>query len=104
MQAPRAGTRGFRAPEVLLKFIHQTSAIDIWSSGVIFLSILSSRFPFFRNQEDDLMALAEISTIFGTKELEEMALTLDRQLTFGFSFSKVCLDDLCTRYMQFDWL
>jgi hypothetical protein len=27
MQAPRAGTRGFRAPEVLLKYPYQTTGI-----------------------------------------------------------------------------
>jgi serine/threonine protein kinase len=40
----RGGTRGFRAPEVLLRCVKQTVAIDIWSAGVILLSILSARF------------------------------------------------------------
>ncbi|TIC42964.1 hypothetical protein E3Q08_02532 [Wallemia mellicola] len=35
VRANRAGTRGFRAPEVLLKCQDQTTAIDIWSAGVI---------------------------------------------------------------------
>lgn len=39
----RGGTRGFRAPEVLLRCTKQTVAIDIWSAGVILLSILSAR-------------------------------------------------------------
>lgn len=33
----RAGTRGFRAPEVLLLVTYQSSAIDIWSAGNVFL-------------------------------------------------------------------
>ena len=57
--APRAGTPGFRAPEVLLKHLCQTSAIDIWSVGVIFASLLTKKYPFFRNT-DDLTSLAEI--------------------------------------------
>ena len=43
----KIGTRGFSAPEVILKSIYQTSAIDIWSSGVIFLSYMAQRFPIF---------------------------------------------------------
>lgn len=31
----RSGTRGFRAPEVLLKISAQTTAIDIWSAGIV---------------------------------------------------------------------
>jgi cell division control protein 7 len=99
MQAARAGTRGFRAPEVLLKYPYQTTAIDIWSAGVIFLSILSLRFPFFRNQEDDLHALAEIATIFGTKEISAMATSLSRKVTFSFQYPPVKLKTLCRRYI-----
>jgi cell division control protein 7 len=63
-RANRAGTRGFRAPEVLFKCTNQTTSIDIWSAGVILLTILSKRFPFF-NSADDVEALIEIATIFG---------------------------------------
>jgi len=45
--APRAGTRGFRAPEVLLRCNDQTVAIDVWAAGVILLTIFSQRYPFF---------------------------------------------------------
>lgn len=65
----RAGTRGFRAPEILLKCRDQTTSIDIWSAGVIMLCILTSRYPFFTSP-DDLASLAEISTVFGTKEVK----------------------------------
>ena len=33
MHAPRAGTPGFRPPEVLLEHPNQTAAIDIWAVG-----------------------------------------------------------------------
>ncbi|XP_069088446.1 cell division cycle 7-related protein kinase isoform X2 [Pleurodeles waltl] len=65
--AARAGTPGFRAPEVLTKCPDQTTAIDIWSAGIIFLSLLSGRYPFFK-ASDDLTALAQIMTILGTRE------------------------------------
>ncbi|KAH7118910.1 kinase-like domain-containing protein [Dendryphion nanum] len=72
-RANRAGTRGFRAPEVLLKCMQQTTAIDMWSAGVILLTLLSRRFPFFHSQ-DDIDALLEITTIFGRKKMRETAL------------------------------
>ncbi|XP_025994828.1 cell division cycle 7-related protein kinase isoform X2 [Solenopsis invicta] len=70
--ASRAGTPGFRAPEVLLKHVLQTSAIDIWACGVIMLCILSGSQPFFRSP-DDCTALAEITTIFGSREVQKCA-------------------------------
>ncbi|KAB5511723.1 kinase-like domain-containing protein [Coniochaeta sp. 2T2.1] len=67
-RANRAGTRGFRAPEVLFKCTEQTTKIDIWSVGVILLTILGRRFPFF-NSADDVEAMIEIATIFGQKRM-----------------------------------
>ena len=74
--APRAGTPGFRAPEVLLKYPHQTTAVDVWSAGVIFLCILSGRYPFFK-AHDDMSALAQIVSLMGSRE------TIDAARTFG---------------------
>ncbi|KAL8951117.1 MAG: hypothetical protein Q9222_002889 [Ikaeria aurantiellina] len=72
-RANRAGTRGFRAPEVLFKCTAQTTKIDIWSVGVILLTILCQRFPFF-NSADDVDALIEIASIFGQKRMKACAL------------------------------
>ncbi|KAA8898814.1 kinase-like domain-containing protein [Sphaerosporella brunnea] len=71
-RANRAGTRGFRAPEVLFKCTAQTTKIDIWSAGVILLTILSKRFPFF-NSSDDVDAVIEIATIFGKTRMRNCA-------------------------------
>ncbi|KAL8874562.1 MAG: hypothetical protein Q9198_006872, partial [Flavoplaca austrocitrina] len=71
-RANRAGTRGFRAPEVLLKCTAQTTKIDIWSVGVILLTILCQRFPFF-NSADDVDALIEIASIFGQRRIKACA-------------------------------
>lgn len=71
-RANRAGTRGFRAPEVLLKCTAQTTKIDIWSVGVILLTVLAHRFPFF-NSTDDVDAMIEIATIFGRRQLKQCA-------------------------------
>lgn len=72
-RANRAGTRGFRAPEVLFKCTAQTAKIDIWSIGVILLSMLARRFPFF-NSTDDADALIEISSIFGKVRMKQCAM------------------------------
>ncbi|KAI5790744.1 kinase-like domain-containing protein [Peziza echinospora] len=72
-RANRAGTRGFRAPEVLFKCTNQTTKIDIWSAGVVLLTMLSKRFPFF-NSADDVDATIEIATIFGRVRMKSCAL------------------------------
>lgn len=71
-RANRAGTRGFRAPEVLFKCPNQTKKIDIWSAGVIILTLLTRRFPFF-NSPDDVDALVELTSIFGLKRMQDCA-------------------------------
>ncbi|KAL8823234.1 MAG: hypothetical protein Q9191_006049 [Dirinaria sp. TL-2023a] len=71
-RANRAGTRGFRAPEVLLKCTAQSTKIDIWSAGVILLTMLAQRFPFF-NSADDIEALIEIASIFGQRKMKNCA-------------------------------
>lgn len=69
-RANRAGTRGFRAPEVLMKCGSQTTKIDVWSVGVILLSLLSRRFPVFQSM-DDTDALLELCCIFGLDEIRK---------------------------------
>ncbi|EKM59990.1 uncharacterized protein PHACADRAFT_206206 [Phanerochaete carnosa HHB-10118-sp] len=71
-KANRAGTRGFRAPEVLLKCGLQTGAIDVWSAGVILLFFLTKKFPLFQ-ASDDVEALMEIATIIGKRQMEKIA-------------------------------
>ncbi|TKA78865.1 hypothetical protein B0A55_03812 [Friedmanniomyces simplex] len=71
-RANRAGTRGFRAPEVLLKCTAQNSQIDVWSCGIILLTFLSKRFPFFHSA-DDIDAFIELCCIFGKKRMRDTA-------------------------------
>lgn len=73
LRANRAGTRGFRAPEVLFKCTAQSSKIDIWSAGVILLTIICKRFPFF-NSADDIDAVIELTTLFGKAKMRRAAL------------------------------
>ncbi|KAG5650090.1 hypothetical protein H0H81_000808, partial [Sphagnurus paluster] len=71
-KANRAGTRGFRAPEVLLKCSAQSGAIDVWAAGMILLFFLTGKFPLFQSN-DDTEALMEIATIIGYKEMVDVA-------------------------------
>lgn len=101
-RANRAGTRGFRAPEVLFKCTEQTYKIDIWSVGVILLTILSRRFPFF-NSADDVEAMIEIATIFGQKRMKAAAqihgcqfeTTIPTIGTHGFTLERIILWSTC---------
>ncbi|KAM5376301.1 hypothetical protein ACJZ2D_005523 [Fusarium nematophilum] len=101
-RANRAGTRGFRAPEVLFKCTEQTTSIDIWSAGVILLTILSKRFPFF-NSADDVEAMIEIATIFGAKRMKAAGLlhgcvfetSIPTIGQGGFSMEKIILWSTC---------
>ena len=72
LHAARAGTPGFRPPEVLLKSPNQSVAVDIWAVGVILLSLLSRSYPFFRSP-DDMTALAELISLFGSREVQAAA-------------------------------
>ncbi|XP_033223311.1 cell division cycle 7-related protein kinase-like isoform X2 [Belonocnema kinseyi] len=94
--APRAGTPGFRAPEVLLKYPAQTPAIDIWASGVIMLSILSGSQPFFRSP-DDCTALAEIVTLFGSDKMHQCARKLGKKITIAEDIPPVDIINLCKK-------
>jgi cell division control protein 7 len=84
---------------VLLRVVHQTVAIDVWAVGVILISILTARFPFFQS-EDDADALIEMATIFGLKEMKECASLhskLSGCLPVNFSLISPLTDDLYTR-------
>ncbi|GAB1597792.1 cell division cycle 7-related protein kinase-like [Argonauta hians] len=92
----RAGTPGFRAPEVLLKYPSQTTSVDIWSAGVIFLSLLSSRYPFFK-ANDDLTALAQMITLMGSVEMKNAAKTIGKDI-ISFPYAPALnLKDLCIK-------
>ncbi|XP_051738111.1 cell division cycle 7-related protein kinase isoform X2 [Ctenopharyngodon idella] len=92
--APRAGTPGFRAPEVLTKCPNQGTAIDMWSAGVILLSLLSGRYPFFK-ASDDLIALTQIMTIRGSKETIEAAKTFGKSIVCSRELPRLDLRILC---------
>ncbi|KAM4551438.1 cell division cycle 7-related protein kinase isoform 2-T2 [Odontesthes bonariensis] len=92
--APRAGTPGFRAPEVLTKCPNQGTAIDVWSAGVILLSLLSGRYPFFK-ASDDLIALTQIMTIRGSRETIQAAKSFGKAVVCSRELPRQDLRMLC---------
>ncbi|XP_044076275.1 cell division cycle 7-related protein kinase isoform X3 [Siniperca chuatsi] len=92
--APRAGTPGFRAPEVLTKCPNQGTAIDVWSAGVILLSLLSGRYPFFK-ASDDLIALTQIMTIRGSRETIQAAKAFGKAVVCSRELPRQDLRTLC---------
>ncbi|KAL5529942.1 CDC7 [Sanghuangporus sanghuang] len=93
-KANRAGTRGFRAPEVLFKCNEQTGAIDIWSAGMILLFFLTGKFPLFQSN-DDIEALMEIAAIIGRRKMESAATLHNR--TFATNVPSVTRDGMAWR-------
>ena len=96
MIANRAGTRGFRAPEVLIAAWNQSPLIDVWSAGVVFLSILTQRYPFFKSP-DDLTSLCEIGVLVGTERLHQAAQECGRKVRFPEETRGYKMIDLCAR-------
>ncbi|KAI9574815.1 kinase-like protein [Boletus coccyginus] len=90
-KANRAGTRGFRAPEVLLKCGSQTGAIDVWAAGTILLFFLTRKFPLFQSS-DDIEALMEIATIIGRQKMEKTAILHSR--TFATNVPSLALEGI----------
>lgn len=98
-RANRAGTRGFRAPEVLFKCNNQCTKIDIWSAGIIGYSLLSRKFPLF-NSPDDTDAILELALIFGFEKLKKCAelhgcglvINLDKPDTMNGNLVKILHD------------
>ena len=78
-EADKAGTAGFRAPEVLLGHAYQTSAVDVWSAGVILLCFLTRRYPLFPGR-DDMEHLLMISQLWVGPHLREAAARMGRHL------------------------
>jgi len=91
----RAGTAGFRPPEVLLRTNIQTTSIDIWCCGVILLSIISGKFPFFHGRVSDDVALSEITTIFGEKAMNQCANLIGRSFVSNCGAVRLKLKCLC---------
>jgi cell division control protein 7 len=93
MLGNRAGTRGFRAPEVLMGAWNQSAKIDVWGAGVILLTLLTRRYPFFK-AADDTVSLCEIACVVGSPRIELAATECLRRVQFPHGFKEQNLREL----------
>ncbi|KAJ8754385.1 hypothetical protein K2173_002836 [Erythroxylum novogranatense] len=78
-EGPCVGTKGFRAPEVLFRSLHQGPKVDIWSAGVTLLYLVTGRTPFFGDPEQNIKDIAKFR---GNEDLWEVAKLHDRESSF----------------------
>ncbi|KAG6635827.1 hypothetical protein CIPAW_11G069600 [Carya illinoinensis] len=78
-EGPCVGTKGFRAPEVLFKSLHQGPKLDIWSVGVTLLYLIIGRMPFFGDPERNIKDIAKLR---GSETLWEVAKLHNRESSF----------------------
>ncbi|CAI9095642.1 OLC1v1031633C3 [Oldenlandia corymbosa var. corymbosa] len=69
-EGPCVGTKGFRAPEVLFRSLHQGPKIDMWSAGVTLLYLMLGRAPFVGDPDQNAK---EIAKLRGSEDLWEVA-------------------------------
>ncbi|XP_022933036.1 serine/threonine-protein kinase RIM15-like isoform X2 [Cucurbita moschata] len=74
-----AGTKGFRAPEVLFRSLHQGPQVDVWSAGVTLLYLMVGRSPFTGDPEQNIKDIAQLR---GSEDLWEVAKLHDRESAF----------------------
>ncbi|XP_057848722.2 uncharacterized protein LOC131059716 isoform X5 [Cryptomeria japonica] len=74
---PCVGTKGYRAPEVLLRSLHQGPKLDIWSAGVTLLNFVVGKSPFPASSTDQ--AIKDIANMRGVEDIWELAKLHDRR-------------------------
>jgi cell division control protein 7 len=97
---PCVGTKGYRAPEVLLRSLQQTSKLDIWSAGVSLLHFILGKSPFPPNSHDQ--AIKDIAKMCGADEIYELSKLHDRQCSLpqdlhSNGFAHITIQEWCTK-------
>lgn len=97
---PCVGTKGYRAPEVLLRSLHQTSKLDIWSAGVSLLHFIVGKSPFPPNSPDQ--AIKDIAKMCGAEEICDLSKLHDRQCSMpqdlhSNGFEHITIQEWCTK-------
>ncbi|XP_073130581.1 uncharacterized protein [Henckelia pumila] len=79
-EGPCVGTKGFRAPEVLLRSPHQGPKVDIWSAGVTLIYLMIGRTPFVGDPDQNIK---EIAKLRGSEDLWEVAKLHNQESSFS---------------------
>uniref|UniRef100_A0A8C6WW76 mitogen-activated protein kinase n=1 Tax=Neogobius melanostomus TaxID=47308 RepID=A0A8C6WW76_9GOBI len=82
-------TRWYRAPEVILNWMHYTQTVDIWSVGCIMAEMLQGK-PLFKGS-DHLDQLTEIMKITGTPSQEFVSKLESEDVSVTISQRSVCV-------------
>ncbi|MCO5579636.1 hypothetical protein L7F22_033493 [Adiantum nelumboides] len=77
-EGPCAGTKGYRAPEVLLKSFFQTEKIDIWSAGISLFQLILGKSPFSSSSNLD-QSLLDIAQFCGSDAICTLAKEHNRE-------------------------
>uniref|UniRef100_A0A8C6ZT57 mitogen-activated protein kinase n=1 Tax=Nothoprocta perdicaria TaxID=30464 RepID=A0A8C6ZT57_NOTPE len=83
-------TRWYRAPEVILNWMHYTQTVDIWSVGCIMAEMITGR-PLFKGN-DHLDQLTEIMKITGTPTQEFVQKLQSQDVTVNLLEKMLVLD------------
>lgn len=104
--AHTSGTQGFRAPEVLSKVIHQTTALDIWSCGIVFMCILSRRYPLFYQKStlNEYYELMEFCSFFGSESVIKGLKEMNRDVENIPFIEPAPLRDMFIRSQWEEWM
>uniref|UniRef100_A0AAY4B144 mitogen-activated protein kinase n=1 Tax=Denticeps clupeoides TaxID=299321 RepID=A0AAY4B144_9TELE len=82
-------TRWYRAPEIILSWMHYTQTVDIWSVGCIMAEMLLGK-PLFKGN-DHLDQLTEIMKITGTPTQEFICKLQSQDVSVFFFFLSLLL-------------
>ncbi|XP_057775600.1 uncharacterized protein LOC130994574 isoform X2 [Salvia miltiorrhiza] len=85
-EGPCAGTKGFKAPEVLFRSLHQGPRADIWAAGVTLLYLMIGRTPFTGDAEQNIK---EIAKLRGSEALWEVAKLHSHESVFSMDLLDV---------------
>ncbi|BFI30594.1 cell division control protein 7 [Marchantia polymorpha subsp. ruderalis] len=100
---PCVGTKGYRAPEVLLRSLKQSTKVDIWSAGVSLLQLLSGRSPFPSTSTDG--ALKDIAKVRGSDKVLALATRHQRQHSISkelcaMRYPPITLKEWCDKHSR----
>uniref|UniRef100_A0A7N0VFQ3 non-specific serine/threonine protein kinase n=1 Tax=Kalanchoe fedtschenkoi TaxID=63787 RepID=A0A7N0VFQ3_KALFE len=101
-EGPCAGTKGFRAPEVLFRSAHQGPKVDVWSAGVSLLYLMIGKTPFYGDPNENIKDIAKLK---GSEDLwevaklhnQESAVPVVKYQSTTFIFFSILCPELCGR-------